>query len=170
MRHSKTVRNGFNVNTKSIVLDDITADFLSNLRELRKTHGFTQKFIAEYADIPRTCVTCYENGTSVPSLRTLIMLAEILGADISGSVNYKFFYKKINTGSIKKSMRVYGLSFVEISSLVGYSPENVSLAVRAKPNASLHCLHAIIQLIQREHTAYLVRRHLTSKKDGDNNA
>lgn len=157
------MRKGFNINTKNIALDDITAEFLCNLRHLREAQGFTQKFIAEYANTTRTCVTCYEQGKSIPSLRTLIKLAEVLKYDISQSVNYKFFYRKINPDKIMKSIRVHGFSFVEISSIVGYSPEKVSLAVRAKPNASIQCLHEIMQLLQRERIAYTVRQHITRK-------
>lgn len=157
------MQKGFNINTKNIALDDITVEFLGKLRRLRETHGFTQKFIAEYANTTRTCVTCYEQGKSTPSLRTLIKLAEVLNYDISQSVNYKFFHRKINTGKLMKSIRVHGFSFVEISSIVGYSPENVSLAVRAKPNASIQCLHEIIQLIEKERIAYTVRQHITRK-------
>ena len=160
----KTVkRAGFNIGTKIIVKDDITAEFLRNMRRIRKTLGLTQAEIADYAQVSRTCVVCYEKERAAPILRVLIKLAEVLKADISGSINYKFFYKKISPEKLKKAIRAYGLSFAEIGSLTGWCADQVSLAARMKPNASIRCLDDILKLLDREKAAYAVRQHITRK-------
>ena len=163
MKQKAVKRAGFNIDTKIIVMDDITAEFLRNMRSTRKTLGLTQADIADYAQVPRTCVVCYEKERAAPILRVLIKLAEVLETDISDSVNYKFFYKKISPEKLKKAINTYGLSFAEIGSLTGWCPEQVSLAARMKPNASIQCLHDILQLLRREKTAYAVRQHITRK-------
>ena len=163
MKTRAVKRAGFNIDTKIIVKDDITAEFLRNMRRIRKTLGLTQAEIADYAQVPRTCVVCYEKERATPILRVLIRLAEVLETDISDSVNYKFFYGKVRTEKIKKAIRTYGLSFTEIASLTGWSSNQVSLAVRGKANASIQCLHDILQLLRREKAAFAVRQHITRK-------
>ena len=163
MKRKAVKRKGFNIDTKIIVMDDITAEFLRNMRRIRKSLGLTQADVADYAQVNRTCVICYEKERAAPILRVLIKLAEVLKADISDSVNYKFFYKTISPEKIKNAIRTYGLSFAEIGSLTGWCAEQVSLAARMKPNASIQCLHDILQLLRREKTAYAVRQHITRK-------
>ena len=163
MKREGVKRKGFNINSKTIVMDDITVEFLRNMRSIRKRLGLTQAKIADYAQIPRSGVICYEKERAAPILGVLIKLAEVLKADISDSVNYKFFYKKISPEKLKKAIRTYGLSFAEIGSLTGWCAEQVSLAARMKPNASIQCLHDILQLLDREKTAFTVRQHITRK-------
>ena len=107
MKHHSRKYYGFDINTKTIVLDNITSEFLKNMRSIRKNLGFT---------------------------------------------------------------RVYGLSFVEISTMTGWDARTISLAARAKPNASIHCLNDLLQVINKEKTAFAVRQHLTRKKAGDDYA
>ena len=168
-RHSQKYY-GFDVNTKTIVLDNITSEFLKNMRSIRKNLGFTQEFIANYANVQRTAITGYERRYSNPLLVVLIKLAEVLKTDISESINYKFFYRKIDTEKIRRAMRVYGLSFTEISTMTGWDARTISIAARAKPNASIHCLNDLLQVINKEKTAFAVRQHLTRKKAGDDYA
>ena len=160
----KRARKGFNVETKLIVLDEITADFLHNIRAIRKNLGFTQHEIASYANTTRASITAYEHGIAHPELGILIKLAEILEVDISQSVNYKFFHGKIKKHKLKEAIRDYGLSLPEIASLTGFHERTVSEALRLRPNASLQCLNAVIELIRQEQSSYAFRQTLTRKK------
>lgn len=46
------------------------------LREIRKSRGKTQQDIADCINVARSTYTCYEKGTRVPDIQTLIKLAD----------------------------------------------------------------------------------------------
>ena len=170
MRHLKhparKKKKGTDINTKVIAHDKITSDFLRNLRPIRKSLGFTQDFVANAVGITRSTFIYIEKGLVAPSLEILIKLAKFLKIDISASINAKFFYKKIDTATIKKAIRSYGLSYAELSQITGYSPERISLSVRLKPDASIRCLYAVLQVIHKERLVRSVVDSLTHSKGG----
>ena len=152
MKRKSAEKRSEDINTKIIALDKVTAEFLKNFRAIRKNLGFTQDFVAKAAGIVPSTVIAIEQGFCNPKLALLVKLAKILKIDISESINYKFFYKKIKPEKIKKALRSYGLSFVELSQITGYERKHISLSVRLAPRASLQCLHAVLQVIHREQT------------------
>ncbi|MBQ6664140.1 MAG: helix-turn-helix transcriptional regulator [Synergistaceae bacterium] len=153
----------YDINNKLIALDDVTVYFLKNLRSLRKKLGYTQYYVAQQVDVKPSSIIGYEKGYGNPTLLTLIKLAEVLKFDISESINYKFFYGKIKKSKIREDMRSFALSFREISSIIGMSREVIRVTVRFLPKASIPCLLAILQVIEREKEAFAVRQHLTQK-------
>ena len=153
-------RKETNFNKKAIALDDITIEFLKNMRSIRKNLGFSQAAIAKAVGYERTTIVAVELGHAYPCLELLLRLADFFHFDISQSINYKFFHRKIDTARIKKSIRLYGLSFKEISHITGYCPEFISSSVRMKPDASAICLQAILNVLRKERIAFLVREHL----------
>ena len=83
------------MNQKYIVLDVITQEFLSRLRELRRSLGLTQREAASALGIHRDLFRLYENGRKIPYLERLLMLADFYCYDISDSINYKFYHGEI---------------------------------------------------------------------------
>lgn len=53
-----------------------------NVQQLRKRKGFSQKQLAELAELPRSTLTNIESGTANPSLRNLSKLSQALGIGI----------------------------------------------------------------------------------------
>ena len=153
----------YNINNKLIALDDVTVDFLKNLRALRENLGYTQYYVAQQVDVKRSSIIDYEKRRVNPTLLTLIRLAEVLKFDISESINYKFFYGKIKKSKIREDMRSFALSFREIARIIGISRDSVRVTVRFLPKASIPCLLAILQVIEHEKQAFAVRQHLTRK-------
>jgi len=50
--------------------------FSLRLISLRKANGLTQEELAKKLDLNRSTYTCYETGTSMPSIATLIAMAD----------------------------------------------------------------------------------------------
>ena len=153
----------YDINNKLIALDNVTVDFLKNLRPLRKKLGYTQNYVAQQVNVQPSSIIGYEKGYGCPTLLTLIKLAEVLKFDISESINYKFFYGKIKKSKIREDMRSFALSFRELSRIIGISRDSVRVTARFLPKASIPCLLAILQVIEQEKQAYAVRQHLTRK-------
>ncbi len=167
MKHTaRKKKRGTDINTKVIAHDKITSDFLKNLRSIRKSLGFTQDFVANAIGITRPTFIYIEKGLIAPSLEIFIKLAKVLKIDISASINAKFFYKKIKSKEIKEAIRSYGLSYAELSQITGYSPERISLSVRLKPDASIRCLYAVLQVIHKERLVRSVVDSLIHSKGG----
>lgn len=145
---------------KMIVLDAPTRKFLSALRAARESAGMSQSQIAGSANIPTKTFQMYELGLCCPSLGNLMRLAEILSYDLSDSVNYKFFHGKLNPHEIKRKLKRYDLSYREISEQTGYSRDRISSSIRIRPQGSLNCLYAVLEVIRREQEAERFRcRH-----------
>jgi transcriptional regulator with XRE-family HTH domain len=53
-----------------------------NLSHLRKKRGMSQKQVADFLNVHRTTYTYYEIGKTVPSLRTLMQLANLFEVDL----------------------------------------------------------------------------------------
>ncbi len=51
--------------------------FNKKLQELRKEYNMTQQKLATYLKVARPTVTCYENGTKMPSFEKLIEIAKL---------------------------------------------------------------------------------------------
>ena len=64
--------------------------------ELRKKKGYTQQFLAEKLNVKQSTVAMWETGKSVPTMKNMIAISEILNVDVS--VLFKSFPKsrKIN--------------------------------------------------------------------------
>lgn len=154
------MKAGMNPNTKCIILDEPARSFLASLRAERVRAGLTQSYVAECLNIARSTVGSYEHGINLPPLENLIKLAELLEYDISDSLNYKFFYRKIQPYKIKYNLRQYGLSYRELSELTGYEEERIGEAVRMKPKCSILCWAAVLGVIEQERKAYKIRKHL----------
>lgn len=63
--------------------DPLTARFGSEVRRLRRTHGWSQEKLAEHADLNRSYVGEIERGAVEPSLATMAKLAQALRIDLS---------------------------------------------------------------------------------------
>ncbi len=57
--------------------------FGDNLKEIRKTKGYTQEELAIKLNVVRQTVSKWEKGLSVPDVETLSKIAEILDVDVS---------------------------------------------------------------------------------------
>lgn len=56
--------------------------FGKRLKELRKGAGVTQKELGNAINVTKVSICCYENGTRIPSLDTLIDIANYFKVDL----------------------------------------------------------------------------------------
>ena len=61
----------------------------STLKNLRKSHGFTQKQIADKLNIDRSTYSYYELGKINPSIRSMVILSELYGLSLDEIVHYE---------------------------------------------------------------------------------
>ena len=62
-----------------------------NLKEVRKSKGFTQEELAAKCDVQRTTVTMIETGENLPSVQLAKKLAEVVEIDWT-----EFFNEEVN--------------------------------------------------------------------------
>lgn len=56
--------------------------FSLRLISLRKANGMTQEELAKKLELNRSTYTCYETGTSMPSIATLIAMADLFHVSV----------------------------------------------------------------------------------------
>jgi transcriptional regulator with XRE-family HTH domain len=83
-------------------------EFSLRLRELREKAKLTQQSVADCLGITKSAYGYYENGDSVPDVKTLYKMAELFGV----STDYLVLRTKVTTPSIahRKICEVTGLS------------------------------------------------------------
>ena len=91
----------------------------NKIKELRKSMGFTQQYLAELADIDDKHLSKIENGIHLPNYKTLKKLSEILcfnlqdmdNAASKNSITYNPIYQKalrvLNTASNNNELQNY---------------------------------------------------------------
>ncbi|EKE05688.1 MAG: hypothetical protein ACD_19C00182G0016 [uncultured bacterium] len=76
---AESVFDDFNAKQKKIVDAEIKYyDVLVSLKDQRKRIGFSQKQLAEKANLPRTTITKIESGSYNPTINTLMSIAYAL--------------------------------------------------------------------------------------------
>ena len=139
---------------KQIVIDNITESFLNSLRSMRENARLTRNQVAEQLNLSYSTILNYENRKHTPTLIPFMQLAQLFDADVSDSLNYRFFFRRINPMKIKARIQFLGLSMRELSSMT---------AIHVCQNASIICLAAVLAAIDRETTAYQLAENLFSE-------
>ena len=62
--------------------------FGRHLKQLRKTHGFTQETLADECEIDRVTIARIETGTLTPTLHILFALADALNVKVKDLFDY----------------------------------------------------------------------------------
>lgn len=135
---------------KMIVLDEPTKKFLGALKAERQKAGLHQREVAEALKLDESTYQKFELGIKSPSLENLMRLAKYFSYDLSESVNHKFFYRTLEICDIKQKLRRYDLSYSELSEQTGYSIDRISCSIRMKPEGSIACLYAVLEVIRHE--------------------
>lgn len=135
---------------KCICCDDISKKFLISLERERLKKGLSRQELASMLGVHVQTVSCYERGKHLPKLHTLMKLAEIFGYDLSSSINYKYYHGQIDSETIKRRLRFYGLSNEGIGNLIGYTHDSIYKALNFADDISLDCLNAILEVIDEE--------------------
>lgn len=156
------MRRGLNRNQKEIFLDEPTKKFLSLLRPLRKSADKSLQNIAEQVDSTLYSIHDWEVGKCYPHLERLIRLAEIFNYDISESLNYKYFYRTINSQVIKQSMKRYGLNYFELEQITGFKRNRVRASVLLRDDGTIQCLASVLAVIEQERRLSEFRKEILS--------
>ena len=150
-----------------IALDDPTRTFLKLMQSVRKSLGLTQCQVADYVGEIPLSISRYENGERIPDLQTLIKLSVVLKCDISRSINYKVYYKKIKHWNVMKIIKKYDFTFSELAELTGYCERNIRRTLKSHYGyltTNIPCLFAILKVLQDEKRSEWFREDLLSKK------
>lgn len=76
---------GKNDKTDVFLIEDIRPGmqtFTTNLKALRKHHGWSQQAMADQLDIPRSTLSGYEQGYAEPDLNLIIQMADLLQVEL----------------------------------------------------------------------------------------
>lgn len=65
--------------------------FSKRLKEIRKRRGFTQEQLGKMIGVTKVSICCYENGTRMPTLDTLIDLANCLSVELTYLLGNEYF-------------------------------------------------------------------------------
>lgn len=57
--------------------------FCNNLKSIRKSLGYTQKYIAQKLDVVESCYANWEQGRTEPNIENLRKLCVIFGVEIN---------------------------------------------------------------------------------------
>lgn len=52
------------------------------VRDLRKSRGMTQQELGDLINVTKVSICCYENGTRMPTIDTLLELGKVFGVSI----------------------------------------------------------------------------------------
>lgn len=156
------MRRGLNRNQKEIFLDEPTKKFLSLLRTLRKSAGKSLRELAEQIDSTFSSIHDWEAGRCYPHLERLIRLAEIFNYDISESLNYKYFYRTINSQVIRQSMKRYGLNYLELEQITGFKRNRVRASILLRDDGTIQCLASVLAVIEQERRLGEFRKEILS--------
>ena len=135
---------------RKIVMDEETIKFLEKLADLRKRAGYTQQELSERIGIHECTIQRYERGAGYPQLGILIMLAQELCYDISGSINYKYYYRQIDTDDLKKQMMKAGLTYRALEKRTKFSYGCISKTLSEHKEGSIECLLSIMEELSKE--------------------
>ena len=144
--------------------DEVSMNFIANLKALRMEKNLSRKEIAIILGISCFSVRNYETGKGLPSVHLLIRFANILGVDLSSSINHKYCYNQIRKDSILQSMKRYGLTYYELGKLCGHSHTTIKKAIHE--GKSLKVLSQVLDVIEDERRRSKFRSNLL-KKGGD---
>lgn len=148
---------------KFIVLDEVTVKFLSELRNLRLQKGLSIYRVSPEVGISHHVISRYERGKLTPMLENLITLAEYYDYDISESINYRFYYRKIKSCDLKAELKRYGLSTRELSNITGYRITRIQESLKMASTGTILCLAAILDVISHERELYKFRKKLLAE-------
>ena len=92
-------------------------NFAEKLRYLREQNGYSQEGLAEKLNVSRQVITKWENGTGVPKLNNLLMLAdcfdvsldELTGRMMTDSAEAELEYRKTLDALRQESMHAIAL-------------------------------------------------------------
>lgn len=149
---------------KKICLDEVSVRLLRSLKSERQKLGISQRELAQLTGINQCSIGEYERGAKIPPLCRLIKLSETFGYDLSTSVNYKYWYGKIDWWKLRQQLTYYGFTCRELSSYVGYRESAVNKVFWQIRGFSLDCLNAILGVFEDERRLLKFRKELLSRK------
>ncbi len=136
-----------NVSNKKICEDAPTREFLRDLKKYREAQGYTREELAQRIGVSPLTLRDYERQASIPVLVNLLKLAEVLNYDISHSLNYKYFHRKITPAKLRIQMHERGITPPQLSRRTGYPLCMVHDVLKDTPKLSLQCFGAIQQVL-----------------------
>ena len=157
------MKKDFDAAMKKIVLDEPTRAFLSSLKSMRQAAGLSMKNLADFLNISSANIANYETGLHLPSIKTLVKLAEYFSYDLSTSINYKLFHGELNISRLRELFCKFGFTFSEMSTLTGYSSRSVQDCLALSYKATPQCIAAVVNVLEHESRAYEFRVNTLKK-------
>lgn len=83
------------------------------LKELRIANDLTQRELGERVNVTKVSICCYENGTRVPTLETLIKIGEVLNVDVDYLLGYDNPVKPNGKKKRNTNMAIEEIEFIK---------------------------------------------------------
>ena len=79
------------------------------IKELRKEKNLTQEDLGKLINVTKVSICCYENGTRIPTLETIVALADIFEVSLDNLLGREIevVAKKKKNKNVKRRSRVY---------------------------------------------------------------
>ena len=152
------------------MLDEPTKKFIRSLKFLiwEKT-GMSVSQFAKSLNISSSLMYQYISFKKIPSIRRLMFLVNYFDYDLSESINYKLYHKKIVLWDLKARMRNIGMTFREASQILNckYRSLNRIFWPRDKDLFSVCILADFISMLEREEAAYKATRKVMNRYMGE---
>lgn len=149
---------------KKICLDEVSVRLLRSLKSERKKLGITQEELGKLIGATRSLISTYESGQRSPTVKNFVRISEVLSYDLSSSVNYKYWYGRIEWWKLRQQLTYYGFTCKELSGYIGYTHAAVVRVLRHEYGFSLDCLNAILGVLEDERRLLKFRKELLSRK------
>ena len=148
---------------KNICPDDVSMSLIRTLKTRRRSMKLTQKMLAANLGVTASAISSYESGKALPTLPVLMKLAVIFGADISSSVNWKYYHGEVSRNDLTRGMKRYGLTYSELGDILECDEGVVRKAVKFGHGSSLECLSKVLKILERENESEKFLRSLLRK-------
>jgi transcriptional regulator with XRE-family HTH domain len=89
---------------ESIEMNKTTDIFISRLEEMRKEKGFTQRELASKVGVNEVSMSRYIKGERVPTVTTIVSIAQVLGASVDYLVGTSNVKKRQNNADRIRNM------------------------------------------------------------------
>ncbi len=149
---------------KKICLDEVSVRFLRLLKSERLKAGLSQSELGKLVGTKRSLISTYENESRIPTVGYFVKLAEVLGYDLSSSVNYKYYHGLIDFRRLNKWLSFFGFTIRELSHYVMYDEATVGKIFSGRYKVSLDCLSKILEIFEDEHSLLKFRNKLLRQK------
>ena len=128
------------------------------LQFLRKSHNYTQEYLAKRLDISRQAVSKWETGTTIPDIEILLKLSKLYGVTINDILEPKIQPQKITDfeqiptvpeDEVREALKQLDATSLVIA-LMGASPDTNLFFEKIFPDTDYHAIRNTVGRVRIE--------------------